>query len=218
MLKRILIVLPLLLGNALCAQTAAPVAPSTPLQPLIILIGPPLSGKTSLVESITRVYGIPNISIEDLIKDHAPELEHLRGQGMSMAEMRYDPAMSRYLRDRLKTADLSHGLALDGFPATLVQAEDLAKMVPELKLKPIAFQIELLDAVIRERAKETGRKSDSPHIIEQRIKDYHREMDAISSYFPNAKIVPVDGGKPEAEMWKAIQAGLDEAGIMPPPK
>ena len=139
MLKRILIVLPLLLGNALCAQTAAPAAPSTPSQPLIILIGPPLSGKTSLVESITRVYGIPSISIEDLIKDHAPELEHLRGQGMSMAEMRYDPAMSRYLRERLKTANLSHGLALDGFPATLVQAEDLAKMVPDLKLKPIAF-------------------------------------------------------------------------------
>lgn len=218
MLNRVLIILPLLLGNALWAQTATPAVRSTPSQPLIVLIGPPLSGKTSLVDSITRAYGIPNISIEDLIKDHAPELEHLRGQGMSMAEMRYDPAMSRYLRERLKTADLSHGLALDGFPATLVQAEDLAKMVPELKLKPIAFQIEVLDDVIRERAKQTGRKSDSSQIIEQRIKDYHREMDAISSYFPNAKIVPVDGGKSEAEIWKAIQAGLDEAGIMPSPK
>ena len=70
--------------------------------PLIILIGPPLSGKTSLVDSITRTYNVPNISVEDLIKDHAAELEHLRAQGMSMAEMRYDPAMSRYLRERLR--------------------------------------------------------------------------------------------------------------------
>ena len=91
-------------------------------------------------------------------------------------------------------------------------------MVPDLKLKPIAFQIAVPDSVIRERAKKTGRESDRRQILEQRIKDYHREMDAISSYFPGARIVPVDGNKPEAETWKAIQAGLDEAGINPPPK
>jgi hypothetical protein len=103
--KYIIIVLPLLLGNALRAQTATPAAQySLSRPPLIILIGPPLSGKTTLVDSITQTYNIPNISVEDLIKDHANELEHLRGQGMSMAEMRYDPAMSRYLRERLKPA------------------------------------------------------------------------------------------------------------------
>jgi adenylate kinase family enzyme len=214
MLKRILVVLPLLLSNVLCAQTANPAAQ----QPLIILIGPPLSGKTTLVDSITRTYNVPNISIEDLIRDHAPELEHLRGPGMSMAEMRYDPAMSRYLRERLKTADLSHGIALDGYPATLVQAEDLSKMVPDLNLRPIAFQLQLPDEVIRERSWKTGRQSDRSQILEQRIKDYHREMDAISFYFPKANIVAVDANKPEAEVWKAIQAALDGAGIKPPPK
>ncbi len=218
MLKHLLIVLPLLLGSALCAQTATPAVRSSPSQPLIILIGPPLSGKTTLVDSITRTYGVPNISIEELIHDNAAELERLRGEGMSLAEMRYDPAMSRYLRERLKTADLSHGLALDGYPATLVQAEDLAKMLADLNLMPISFQFEVPDDVIRERAKKTGRESDRPQILEQRIKDYHREMDAISLYFPKAKIVPVDGNKPEAEVWKAIQAGLDAAGIKPLPK
>ena len=98
--------------------------------------------------------------------------------------MRYDPAMSRYVRERLKTADLSHGIALDGYPATLVQAEDLSKMVPDLNLKPIAFQLPVSDDIIRERAKKTGRQSDNSQILEQRIKDYHREMDAISFYFP----------------------------------
>jgi adenylate kinase family enzyme len=218
MLKRILIALPLLLANALWAQTASPAVQPGASQPLIILIGPPLSGKTSLVDSITRTYNVPNISVEDLIKDHAPELEHLRAQGMSMAEMRYDPAMSRYLRERLKTADLSHGLALDGYPATLVQAEDLSKMVPGLNLKPIAFQLQVPDDVIRERSKKTGRQSDSTQILEQRIKDYHREMDAISLYFPNANIVAVDANKPEAEVWKAIQAALDGVGVKPQSK
>jgi adenylate kinase len=218
MFKRILIVLPLLLCYALHAQTATPVAKSSSARPIIILIGPPLSGKTTLVGSITRTYGVPNISIEDLIHDNAAELERLRGEGMSMAEMRYDPAMSRYMRERLKAADLSRGIALDGYPATLVQAEDLAKMLPDLKLTPIAFQFNVPDDVIRERANKTGRQSDRPEILEQRIKDYHREMDAISLYFPDAKIVPVDGNKPEEEVWKAIRAGLDEVGIKPLPK
>jgi adenylate kinase family enzyme len=62
----------------------------------------------------------------------------------------------------------THGIALDGYPATLVQAEDLAKMVPDLKLKPIAFQIQVPDEVIRERAKKSGKQSDRPQILEQR--------------------------------------------------
>jgi adenylate kinase len=215
MLRRLLAILALLLGNVLWAQTVTPPVQPTPLPPVIILIGPPLSGKTTLVDSITRIYNVPNISVEDLIKDNAEELERLRGQGMSMAEMRYDPAMSRYVRERLKTADLSHGIALDGYPATLVQAEDLSKMLAGMKVKPIAFQLAIPDDVIRERAKKTGRESDRSQILEQRIKDYHREMDAISLYFPNANIVSVDGNKSEADVWKAIQAGLDGAGIKP---
>jgi hypothetical protein len=92
--------------------------------------------------------------------------------------MRYDPAMSRYLRERLKTADLSRGLTLDGYPATLVQAEDLAKMLPDLKLKLIALRLQVPDDIIRKRAQTTGRQSDRPEVLEQRIKDYNREIDS----------------------------------------
>jgi adenylate kinase len=215
MLKCIFLVLLLIPGSVLLAQAPATPAPSESPSPLIILIGPPLSGKTTFVESISTTYGIPGISIEDLIKDNAAELEKLRGEGVSIAEMRYDPAMSRYLKARLKTTDLSHGLALDGYPATLLQAQDLAKILPELGLKPIAFQLYVPDDVIRERAKKSGQDSNRPQILDQRIKDYHREMDTISLYFPNAKIVAVDGNQPEAKVWKAITAGLEMSGIKP---
>jgi adenylate kinase len=199
----------------LWAQTANP--PADTSTPLIVLIGPPLSGKTTFAESITSTYGIPGISIEDLISENAAELDRLRGE-KSMAEMRYDPAMSRYLRERLKTADLSRGLALDGYPATLVQAEDLSKMFPDLKMKLIALRLQVPDDTIRKRAKTTGRQSDRPEILEQRIKDYHREMDAISFYFPNAKIVDVDASRPEAQTWKELQTALNNAGLKPATK
>jgi adenylate kinase len=217
MLNRIVLAFSLLLlfTGGLAGQTAPPNPVSTPSPPIIILIGPPLSGKSTLVESITRTYGIPNISIEDLIRSNAAELDKLRAPGVSLAEMRFDPAISRFLRERLKSTDLSHGLALDGYPATLVQAEDLAKLLPDLQLSPIAFQLQVPDDVIRNRAKGTGRESDNSRIIEQRIKDYHREMNAISVYFPKAKIVLVDANRPEGQVWKDIQAGLNKAQIKP---
>jgi adenylate kinase family enzyme len=218
MLRNALLIVSLVLANIVNAQTESPTAPSSPSQPLIILIGPPLSGKTTFADSISHTYGVPTISIEDLIRDNAAELDKLRGEGVSLAEMRYDPAMSRYLRERLKTADLSHGITLDGYPATLVQAEELAKMFPDLKMKLVALRLQVPDDTVRERAKTTGRESDRPQIIEQRIKDYHREMDAISLYFPNAKIVDLDASLPEAKVWKAIQTALDEAGLKSPAK
>jgi adenylate kinase family enzyme len=212
MLKSILLIFPLLLGS-LRAQTTSPGTPPTAAQPLIVLMGPPLSGKTTFAEQIGRDYGVPSISIEDLIRDNAAELDKLRGEGVSLAEMRYDPAMSRYLRERLKTTDMSHGLTLDGYPATLVQAEDLAKMFPDLNLRLVALRLQVPDDTIRKRAKTTGRESDNPQIIEQRIKDYHRELGAISLYFPNAKIIDIDAGHPEPDVWKAIQTALSGAGV-----
>jgi adenylate kinase family enzyme len=101
-----------------------------------------------------------------------------------MAEMRYDPAMSRYVRERLKTADLSYGIAFDGYPATLVQAEGFSKMVPDLKLKPIAFQLQVPDDVIRERSKTTGQQSDNPQILSSASKTIIARWTRSPSTFP----------------------------------
>jgi adenylate kinase len=189
-----------------------------PARPLVILIGPPLSGKTSLVTSIQKNYGIPGISIEDLIVEHASELRKMHPEGLSLAEMRYDPAISRYVKGRLGAMDLNHGVSLDGFPATRMQAEDLAKMATERNLSPVVLQMEIPDEVVHKRAAQGGRESDRPKIIEQRLKNYHREFDTISIYYPNAKIVKIDGTQSEEEMWKAVKQALDQGGIVPVPK
>jgi hypothetical protein len=38
-------------------------------------------------------------------------------------------------------------------------------------------------------------------------------MGAISYYFPNAKIVDIDGSHPEAQTWKEVQTALNNAGL-----
>ena len=207
-------IIPILLA-CMCAQSTSPAMPSAPSVPLIVLIGPPLSGKTTFAEEIAHTYGIPSISIEDLIRDNADELDRLRGQGMSLADMRYDPAMSRFLRERLRNTDLSHGLTLDGYPATVFQAEDLAKIFADSKMKLVALRLQVPDDTIRKRANAAGRQIDRPEILEQRIKDYHREMDAIPYYFPKAKIVDIDASYPEQQTWEQIEGALTDAGVKP---
>ena len=201
----LMVVLVLNVGTVLWAQD------SPPARPLVILIGPPLSGKTTFVTRIQQRYGVHGISVEDLIKDHAAELMKMHRGRTSMAEMRYDPAMSRYVRARLGSMNLDRGAALDGYPATQQHAGDLAKMIQELRLTPVALQLEIPDEVVRKRAAAAGRQSDQPKIIEQRIKDYHREFDTLSLYYPNAKIVKIDGTQSEEKMWQAMQQALDEA-------
>ena len=199
-----------LVGGGFALSSESPRA-----RPVVVLIGPALSGKTSFLAHIQRTYGIPGISIEDLIMNHAAELKKMHPEGISLPEMRYDPAMSRYVRARLDKTDLSRGVALDGFPATRSQAEDLANMIGELSLDPIVLQLEIPDDLVRKRAAQGGRQSDSPKIIEQRIKDYHREFDMISVYYPKAKIVKIDGTQSEELVWKAMQQALDQSGLLP---
>jgi adenylate kinase len=199
-----------LVGARVALRSESPLA-----RPAVILIGPPLSGKTSFVTHIQRTYGIPGISIEDLIMNHASELKKLHPEGISLPEMRYDPAMSRYLRNRLDNMDLSRGVALDGYPATRSQAEDLANMISVFSLDPIVLQLEIPDDTVRKRAAQGGRQSDRPEIIEQRIKDYHREFDMISVYYPKAKIVKIDGTQSEELVWKAMRQALDRGGLLP---
>jgi adenylate kinase len=186
---------------------------SQPARPLVILIGPPLSGKTTFMAAIERRYGLSGISVEDLITEHASELRKMHRKSIPMAEMRYDPAMSRYLRARLDSANLIRGIVLDGFPATRTQAEDLTKIIAERNLNPITLQLELPDDMVRKRAAKGGRQSDRHQIIDQRIKDYHREFDTLSIYFPNAKIVKINGTESEDKVWNAIRQALDGWGL-----
>src|SRR6185436_7824038 len=88
----------LLFAASVWGVETVPSQVSTPSRPLVVLVGPPLSGKTTFLEAIQRRYGLPGVSIEDLIKEHAVELRRNHPSGISIAELRDDPAMSRYLR------------------------------------------------------------------------------------------------------------------------
>jgi adenylate kinase len=144
---------------------------------VIVLIGPPGSGKTTQAEFLQKKYGIPVIAADRTTTDAA------------------------LLRD-IQKAGTAKGFVLDGYPATRAQANYLDKVVKQLKLpSPVVLSLEVPDAVVRERMK----GKEKPEVLDQRLSNYHKEMDLIREYYPQADIWTVIGTRPVKEVSDTIE-------------
>jgi adenylate kinase len=178
---------------------------------VILLIGPTGSGKTTQVEFLNKRFGIPTVAVDDLIQANPAALAKYRRQGITPGPPQLNPAIDRLVAEKLASLDLARGVVLDGYPASKDQADHLAELVAKLNLPPpIVIQIDLPDDIARQRLKERQRPDDTPELIEERLKHYHREMDMIRSYYPEANIWTVNGDKPVAVVSSTIEAILKD--------
>jgi adenylate kinase len=196
--------LTLALGAALSAQ-------STDKRFLIVLMGPTGSGKTTQAEFLKRRFGIPTVAVDDLVQANQAALEKYRTPGITAGPPQLSPAIDALIAEKVTSLDLTKGVALDGYPGSKDQADHLAALASKLNLPPpIVIQIDLSDDVVRERLKKRARIDDKPELIEERLKNYHREMDTIRSYYPQANIWTINGDKPVAEVSSTIEAILND--------
>ena len=166
--------------------------------PFVLFMGPPGSGKSTQGKMAAEEMSLPLVSVEDLISDNQAVFHRIRRTGLQGMEPQTDPVLNRLFEARLKKGDLSKGAILDGYPNTKDHADYLAKLVNEGRLpKPVVIRLAIPDDVVRERLlKQTGSTAES---VEQRLKDYYREMGLVHLYFPDADITAVDGtGSPES--------------------
>jgi adenylate kinase len=193
-----------LIGTCLAALLLPQLSAQSTSKPVVILIGPPASGKSTQAAFLHDKYGFALISREQLMQDDPALLARQRQPAIRGVEPRVDPALNQLFLQRLEKTDVSHGLLLDGYPASKDHADFLVKVTQEKGLaKPLVIQLEVPDNVVRKRA--TGRASAQ---VEQDLKDYHREMDFLALYFPGADIIKVDGAKSPANVSKEISAVL----------
>lgn len=178
---------------------------------IIVLIGPTGSGKTTQSDFLKKKFGTPTIAADDLVKQNPSALAKYRQNGIDSGTPLTSPALNDLVADKLSKADLSKGVVLDGYPATKDQADHLAAMIGKLRLpSPIVIQLDVPDDVVRKRAAGRKRDDDSPAQIEQRLKDYHRELDMIRAYYPQANIWTIDGTKTPEAVSATIQTILDD--------
>ena len=181
---------------------------------VIILIGPTGSGKTTQAEFLKVKFGLPTVSIDDLIKENPSVLTKYQERGIDPGTPQTSPGVNELVEARLQKIDLTRGVVLDGYPATKGQADHLEGLVKKFGLpSPIIIQLDVPDNVDYKRLESRRRADDTPEQIARRLKDYHRELDLVRSYYPQANIWTIDGTRPIADVSNTIRSILqDEVG------
>ena len=152
---------------------------------VIILIGPPGSGKSTQAAYLQKRRKLPVISLDDM-----------RGA--------VDEKAIAEARKRIRAADTSKGFILDGYPRTRRQADDLAAMVREANLPaPIVIQLDVPDDVARKRV--AADKNYPKATFEDELARYHRELEFARAYYPQADIWTVIGTRTPLEVRETIE-------------
>jgi adenylate kinase len=114
-------------------------------QKVIILLGPPGSGKGTQAKELTQKLGIPHISTGDIfraiIKEDSDLAERAKSY-MNIGRLVPDELVNEVVVERLSRPDVAKGYMLDGYPRTLPQAEAFeAHLGPNSELIVINIQV-----------------------------------------------------------------------------
>jgi len=169
---------------------------------IVILMGPPGSGKGTQAEVLADRLGIPIISTGDIFRASVAggtELGREAQQYLDAGEYVPDELTNAMVRERLAEDDTRSGFLLDGYPRTLDQVAVLDELlaaqdrrldaVVELEVDPD----ELVQRLLR-RAELEHRSDDTEDVVRRRLQVYTEQtLPLIELYAERGLVIPVDG-------------------------
>lgn len=179
--------------------------------PVILVLGPPGSGKTLNAQKISKRYHVPAISVADLLKQSggwgkAGSTKTLRAP-VESGDLVSDEVSIGLLEQRFAKADVNKGFVLDGFPLTAKQAEYLENVSRQRGLgEPIVVHLKVGDNTATQRMLKRGRSDDNPATIERRLGEYHAQAELVLKRYP--KVVTIDSSGTPNEVWQRVEQGL----------
>jgi adenylate kinase len=186
----------------------------------LILFGPPGSGKGTQSVRIAEKYRLVHISTGDILRK---EVRNKTGLGlkvqgiMERGELVPDELLIDILREEIHRHKSPAGYIFDGFPRTVLQADELDKLLKEDKTAislVLALDVNQEEVIKRllKRAVEEGRKDDTEEVIRNRMNVYRTQTQPlIDHYKKQGKFRSVMGIGSIDDIFKNICSVIDKA-------
>ena len=102
----------------------------------VVLLGPPGAGKGTQAKVLEERFGLVHVSTGDILRNAVKDASDIGKKAkayMVKGELVPDSIVIDLVRERICRDDAKKGFMLDGFPRTVRQAEELDKVLGELK-------------------------------------------------------------------------------------
>ncbi|HEY0472340.1 MAG TPA: adenylate kinase [Kribbella sp.] len=169
---------------------------------ILVLMGPPGSGKGTQAQVLAERLGVPAISTGDIFRANVADETELGNQAQEFVdagEYVPDELTNQMVRERLAAEDTRDGFVLDGYPRTLEQVEVLDDLLADQNRKldaVVLLEVDLDDLVQRllRRAELEHRSDDTEEVIRRRLQVYDEQTrPVIKLYDDRGLVIPVDG-------------------------
>jgi len=190
---------------------------------IVVLFGPPASGKGTQAKRIHETHAIAHLSTGDMLRAAIAQGTEIGKKAKALVDagkLVPDDVVVGIIADRIAQPDCTKGFVLDGFPRTVNQAKALDVMLKSKDLgvdHVIVMEVNEAELIKRvenraEQARKAGqpvRPDDDPETFKKRLGVYKAETAPILPYYEaQAKIRRVDGMKTIDEVTAQIEAVL----------
>jgi adenylate kinase len=183
------------------------------MEPTIVLLGPPGSGKGTQAARLRERDGYVALSTGDLLREAraaGTQLGRRAAEFMDRGELVPDEVIVETMREAI-AAHAGRPILLDGFPRTIAQAEALDGILDGSGRElAAALLIDVADDVVVERISRRGqgREDDKPETARERLRVYHGETEPLVDFYDARGLLRrVDG----AQGQDAVEAGVRAA-------